>query len=65
MAWDLTDYPNSFKNFDSLTKKKAIEVSNALVNEGYPDDRAIPIAISQAKKWVSDASHEEKREFEQ
>ncbi|OJG87578.1 hypothetical protein RV15_GL001971 [Enterococcus silesiacus] len=63
MPWDLEDYPSSFKNFDPLLKKKAIEIANALVSEGYPDDRAIPIAISQSKKWLSEATDTEKAVF--
>ena len=34
------------------------------MDEGYPDSRAIPIAIDQAKKWDEDASESEKRTFE-
>ncbi|WP_375179946.1 DUF2188 domain-containing protein [Enterococcus rotai] len=63
MPWDLKDYPSSFKNFEPLLKKKAIEIANALVSEGYPDDRAIPIAISQSKKWLDEATDTEKNEF--
>lgn len=65
MPWDLKDYPSSFKNFEPLLKKKAIEIANALVNEGYPEDRAIPIAISQAKKWLDEATDTEKVAFKQ
>lgn len=63
MPWDLNDYPSSFKNFEPLLKKKAVEIANALVSEGYPDDRAIPIAISQAKKWLDEATETEKAAF--
>ncbi|WP_207695751.1 hypothetical protein DOK67_0001542 [Enterococcus sp. DIV0212c] len=63
MPWDLKDYPSSFKNFEPLLKKKAIEIANALVSEGYPDDRAIPIAISQSKKWLDEATDTEKTAF--
>ncbi|MBO0441869.1 DUF2188 domain-containing protein [Candidatus Enterococcus ikei] len=63
MPWDLKDYPSSFKNFEPLLKKKAIEIANALVSEGYPDDRAIPIAISQSKKWLDEATDTEKAAF--
>jgi len=63
MPWDLEDYPSSFKNFEPLLKKKAIEIVNALVSEGYPEDRAIPIAISQAKKWLAEATEAEKAAF--
>ncbi|WP_348921835.1 DUF2188 domain-containing protein [Enterococcus rotai] len=63
MPWDIKDYPSSFKNFEPLLKKKAIEIANALVSEGYPDDRAIPIAISQSKRWLDEATDTEKAEF--
>lgn len=47
------------ENLDKLTRKKAIDIANALLDEGYPDNRAIPIAIDQAKKWYEDASESE------
>ncbi|MDN5372869.1 MAG: hypothetical protein PWR19_1915 [Carnobacterium sp.] len=64
MPWDMKDYPASLKNFDSLLRKKTIEIANALLANGYEDDRAIPIAISQAKEWVNNASKEEKEAFD-
>lgn len=64
MPWDLNDYPNSIKNMDPLVRKKAIDIANALEEEGYEDDRAIPIAQSQAQEWYDNASKEEKKEFE-
>lgn len=63
MPWNMQDYPNSFKNFDPLLRKKAIDIANALLANDYPEDRAIPIAISQAKEWMEDASKEEKEEL--
>lgn len=63
MPWNKEDYPASFKNFEPLLRKKAIEVGNALLAEGYPEDRAIPIAISQSKKWLEEASEPEKNAF--
>lgn len=56
MPWNMKDFPASMKNLDKLTRKKAIDIANALLDEGYPDNRAIPIAIDQAKKWYEDAS---------
>lgn len=64
MPWDMNDYPNSMKNLDKLTRKKAIDIANALLADGYPDDRAIPIAISQAEKWIKDATTKEKAALE-
>lgn len=63
MPWNMKDYPASMKNLDPLVRKKAIDIANALLNDGYTDDRAIPIATSQAEKWLENASEEEKKEF--
>ncbi|VFA76822.1 DUF2188 family protein [Enterococcus faecium] len=64
MPWNMKDFPASMKNLDKLTRKKAIDIANALLNEGYPDSRAIPIAIDQAKEWYENASESERRTFE-
>lgn len=45
MAWNMQDYPDSLKNFDALKRKKMIDIANALLDGGYSEDRAIPIAI--------------------
>lgn len=64
MPWNMQDYPDSMKNMDPLVRKKAIDIANALEDEGYAEDRLIPIAHSQAQEWYEDASEEEKEEFE-
>lgn len=64
MPWNMNDYPASMKNLDPLIRKKAIDIANALLDDGYPDDRAIPIATSQAEKWYDNASAVEKKDFQ-
>ncbi|GAB6092851.1 hypothetical protein JCM31185_17040 [Furfurilactobacillus curtus] len=54
MPWTYKDYPSSFKNMNVKTRHKAIDIANALKRDKYPDDRAIPIAIKQAKEWYED-----------
>lgn len=63
MPWNMQDYPASMKNLPELTRKKAIDIANALLQEGYEDSRAIPIATSQAEKWYEEASEEEKKKY--
>jgi len=63
MPWDMNDYPASMKNMDPLVRKKAIDIANALEEEGYDEDRLIPIAQSQAGEWFDNASEKEKKEF--
>ncbi|UOQ49297.1 DUF2188 domain-containing protein [Gracilibacillus caseinilyticus] len=59
MPWDTNDYPSSLKNLDTAVRKKAIDMANAMLDEGYPEDRAIPIATEQAKEWYENATREE------
>ncbi|MGM8365423.1 DUF2188 domain-containing protein [Virgibacillus sp. W0181] len=63
MPWTMNDYPSSLKNLDKITKMKAIDIANAMVDEGYDEDSAIPIATEQAKEWVENASGEELKRF--
>ena len=59
MPFDRRDYPNSMKNLEKPIRDKAIDIVNAMLEEGYKDEDAIPIAIAQAKKWADDASKAE------
>src|SRR5690625_3978335 len=65
MPWNMDDYPSSLKNFNKATKKKAIDIANALVDEGYNENRAIPIATEQAKKWYDNVSKNERENYVQ
>ncbi|MET3576533.1 hypothetical protein ACFFIY_09185 [Bhargavaea ullalensis] len=58
MPWDEHDYPASMKNMDEPVRKKAIEIANALLREGYSDDHAIPIAMDQARDYVEGDSND-------
>lgn len=64
MPWNMQDYPDSFKNFEPLLRKKIIDIANALEESGYEDDRAIPIAINEGKDWYNNASQSERDAFE-
>lgn len=64
MPYNKTDYPVSMKNLGPLVRLKAIDILNAMLNEGYKDEDAIPISIAEAKKWVDDASKKEKSEIQ-
>ncbi len=63
MPWNMQDYPASFKNFDKVLRKKMIDIANAMVDGGYDEDEAIPIATEQAKEWYENASESEIEEF--
>ncbi|ANQ65134.1 DUF2188 domain-containing protein [Staphylococcus equorum] len=59
MPWTMDDYPQSWKNMEKLELKKAIDIGNAMLKDGYKEDRAIPIATKQAESWYEDASKKE------
>ena len=52
MPWNEHYYPASWKNFTAQVRKKMIEIGNALLEEGYPEERAIAIATAQGKEWA-------------
>mgnify|MGYP001943002686 FL=1 len=61
MPWDTNDSPHSWKNLKQEVRKKAIDIANAMIDEGYDEGTAIPIATKQAKEWYEDASKKEKQ----
>jgi uncharacterized protein YdaT len=52
MPWTYQDYPASMKNLMAEVRRKAIDIANALLDEGYEEGRAIAIATAQAEKWA-------------
>lgn len=52
MPWSKDDYPDSLKNFTAEVRNKAIEIANALLDDGYDEGRAIAIATDRAKEWA-------------
>ncbi|ASE36913.1 DUF2188 domain-containing protein [Staphylococcus pettenkoferi] len=63
MPWTMNDYPQSWKNMDELERKKAIDIGNAMLKDGYKEGDAIPIATEQAESWYKDASQDELKEL--
>ena len=43
-------------NLSPEVRRKAIEVANAPLEEGYEEGRAIRIAIAKAKEWAAKRS---------
>lgn len=49
MPWTRKDYPASMKNLPDHVRDKAIEIANALLDDGYEEGRSIAIAIDRAR----------------
>lgn len=51
MSWTKNSYPPSLKNFMAPVQNKAIDIANALLDEGYGEGQALAIATSKAEEW--------------
>lgn len=52
MPWSYDNYPASLKNLTAEVRRKAIDIANALLDEGCNEGRSIAIATAQAEKWA-------------
>lgn len=52
MPWSLERYPPSMRNLAPPVRAKAIEIANALLDEGHDEGQSIRIAIAKAKLWA-------------
>jgi uncharacterized protein YdaT len=52
MPWNASYYPASMRHLDAAVREKAIEIANALLDEGMDEGKAIRIAIAKAKEWA-------------
>ncbi|BCB05451.1 DUF2188 domain-containing protein [Bacillus sp. KH172YL63] len=62
MSWTKSDYPASLKNLPADVRNKAIEIANALLDEGYEEGRAIAIATDRAHQ-SEEGSADDKTEY--
>lgn len=59
MPWTKKDYPPAMKNLSVKVRNKAIEISNAILEDGKLDEGAsIAIGISKAKDVIADRNKE-------
>jgi uncharacterized protein YdaT len=52
MPWTTFNYPPSMRHLSEPAREKAIEIANALLDEGMDEGKAIRIAIAKAKEWA-------------
>ena len=53
MPWSDERYPNSMRHLPIAIRHKAIEIANALLQEGMDEGMAIRIAMAKAKEWAA------------
>lgn len=64
MPWTEKDYPVSLKNLTAEVRRKAIEIANALLEEGNEEGRAIAIATAKAEAWAENRHKQVKKKEE-
>lgn len=52
MPWNELRYPPAMGHLDPLVRAKAIEIANALLNDGHDEGLAIRVAIARAEEWA-------------
>jgi len=52
MPWTMKQYPLSMKHLTPKTRKKAIEIANALLEDHVEERIAIATGIKNAKAWA-------------
>lgn len=52
MPWSESYYPPAMANLDPQVRAKAIEIANALLEEGRDEGFAIRVGIARAKQWA-------------
>lgn len=57
MVWTTRNYPQTMKTLPLRVRRKAVEIGNGLLADGYQVQRAIYIAVSMAREW---AEHEQR-----
>jgi uncharacterized protein YdaT len=59
MPWNSDYFPTSMKHLPPVTRDKAIEIANAVLEEGMEEGKAIRIAIAKAKEWAARRSEDD------
>ena len=61
MPWTKSDYPPSMKNLTAPVRNKAVEIANALLEDGREEGSAIAIATSKAEEWAKNRGKKVKK----
>ena len=52
MPWSESYFPPAMTHLEPEVRSKAIEIANALLEEGHDEGFAIRVGIARAKQWA-------------
>jgi len=52
MPWDEQYYPPAMERLSPIVRAKAIEIANALLDEGHDEGFCIRVSIARAHEWA-------------
>ena len=52
MPWTEDHYPPAMRRLPLEVRLKAVEIANAMLEEGYDEGQVIRMAIAAAKRWA-------------
>ena len=58
MPWYNGDYPPSYKNQPKELREKAVEIANAMLEEGAEEGVAIATGLKRAREFFNDQDRE-------
>jgi len=62
MPWYNGDYPPSYKNQPTALREKAVEIANALLEEGAEEGVAIATGLKRAREYFAKENEDKKRD---
>jgi len=60
MPWYNRDYPPSYKNQPKALREKAVEIANALLQDGTEEGIAIATGLKRAREYFKDKKSRKK-----
>lgn len=52
MPWTEAEHPPALAALPGPVREKALEIANGLLDQGYPEDKALRLALADAREWA-------------
>lgn len=62
MPWYNGDFPSSYKNQPRALREKAVEIANAMLEEGAEEGIAIATGLKKAREYFKDGKSKDSKD---